>query len=142
MEAVAYDLDAWEETVPQLREVPAKPGKKVQVNVRVDAEIKRKAEAVLDLAGSSATQLVRMAYAKAAEGVDGYQEFVATCMGEPKREVVDGVDAVLSAGWEIAEQFYRSIGYDVEGGVRDTRSPEEVYEEAMAAHFEEKGLIR
>ena len=40
----------------------------IQLNVRVDAEVKRQAEEVLELMGSSVTELVRMALEKVSHG--------------------------------------------------------------------------
>lgn len=122
----------------------------IQLNVRVDAEVKRQAEEVLELMGSSVTELVRMALEKVSHGARDYVEARDVLSGTHRSkqaaasdEPIDFsmVDARLAKGWKAADDLYRSLGLDPSSLPKDERSWDAIYEEAMDAHFEEKGLL-
>lgn len=123
----------------------------IQLNVRVDAEVKRQAEEVLELMGSSVTELVRMALEKVSHGARDYVEARDVLSGAHHSKQVAAapdepidfsmVDARLAKGWKAADDLYRSFGLDPSSLPKDERSWDAIYEEAMDAHFEEKGLL-
>ena len=110
-----------------------------QVNVRLDAELKRSAEEVLTLMDSSATELIRSAYQKVARGAKDYAEAMEVLKGD--KGVDEQGESPLEQGWRVAEDFYRTISADPTFRELDERSWGEVYEEAATAHFEEKGVL-
>ena len=116
----------------------------VQLNVRVDADVKRQAEEVLELMGSSVTELVRMALEKVARGARDYVEARDALNDKHGGEtpVGNAIDQRLAEGWAIISDLYRSFGIDSSTLPVDERSWKEVYEEAMIAHYEEKGLLQ
>lgn len=111
-----------------------------QLNVRLDANVKQSAESVISLAGSSATEVIRELYTKIAGGAADYAEVMAVlCPGEGE-DAND--DSVVREGWSIADEFYSSIGYDVSAVPVEERPWDEVYANAMAEHFREKGVMQ
>ena len=111
-----------------------------QLNVRLNANVKQSVEEVISLAGSSATEVVRALYAKIAGGAADYAEVMAVlCPGEGE-DAID--DSVVRDGWSIADEFYSSIGHDVATAPVEERPWDEVYADAMAEHFREKGVMR
>ena len=123
----------------------------VQLNVRVDAEVKRRAEEVLELMGSSVTELVRMALEKVARGARDYVEARDALSDRPRSHLIDvseggpldldTVDPRLARGWKAVDDLYRGFGIDPSSLPKDDRPWDVIYEEAMDAHFEEKGLL-
>ncbi|MBQ3267592.1 MAG: hypothetical protein IJH08_06725 [Atopobiaceae bacterium] len=120
--------------------MPSSAGTLQQINVRLDADLKRRAEGVLSLMGSSATDLIRSAYEKVARGAGDYTEAMEVLKG-PKPTGAQLLDT-LRGGWSLSEGLYRSVGIDPPCLTVENRSWDEVYEDAMAAHFEEKGLLQ
>ena len=56
--------------------------------------------------------------------------------------VSDATDASLvSEGWKIADEFYRSIGCDSTAMPIEDRTWDDVYADAMNEHFCEKGIL-
>lgn len=119
----------------------ATASKMVQLNVRVDAEVKKQAEEVMRLMGTTSSQLVRALYEKVASGARDYDEAAAVLTGEAREEQCDA-NPPLATGWAAADDFYRSLGYARAGDVpADNRTWQQVYDEAMLSHYQEKGLI-
>ena len=111
-----------------------------QVNVRLDAGLKRRAEEVLALMGSSATDLIRSAYQKVARGAGDYVAAMEVLKGPAQPSAKD--DVPFSRGWHIADGFYESVGYDPGSVAADDLPWDEVYERTLAAHFAEKGVLQ
>ncbi len=111
-----------------------------QMNVRLDAELKRSAEDVLAFMGLSATEVIRALYAKIARGAADCSEAMAVLGADGPQGSPDG--SVPQQGWLIAEEFYRSIGCDLATPHMDERPWNVVYEDAMSEHFREKGLLQ
>lgn len=121
-------------------------GQMTQLNLRVNVQDKRQAEEVLRLMGTTTTELVRKVLAKVARGAKGYAELRAAldnaAEDKAERSEADPVNPVAAEGWAIVDDFCRSLGYESADAVpKDTRSWEEMYEEAMTAHYEEKGWL-
>lgn len=110
-----------------------------QLNVRLNADLKRSAEDVLSFVGSSATEVIRALYAKIACGAADYAKVMEALRVENVGSTRD--DSVLMEGWSITEAFYRSVGIDASSLSREDRPWDEVYAEAMDEHFHEKGLL-
>lgn len=108
-----------------------------QVNTRVDSSVKAQAEAVLELMGSSTAELVRSVFGKVARGSRDYEELAGIL--SDKSEAAP--DSLLADGWAASEAYYRTIGVDQSTAKTPERSWDELYAEAMDAHFSEKGLI-
>ena len=113
-----------------------------QLNMRVDAQDKRQAEEVLRLMGTTTTELVRKLLAKVARGAKDYAE-VADAIDTPPEHEPAQVNPVVLQCWAIVDDFCRSLGYErAEDMPKDTRSWAKRYEEAMSAHYEEKGWLQ
>lgn len=110
-----------------------------QVNVRLDPELKRRAEEVLALMGSSATELIRSSYEKVARGAGDYAEAMEVLKGSGQQP--SQLEDKLGEGWSICDEFYRSQGLDPAADELDDRPWDEVYAEAMTSHFREKGVM-
>lgn len=111
-----------------------------QVNVRLDADLKRNAEDVLSFVGLSATEAIRALYTKIARGAADCSEAMAVLGVGDSQEARD--DSVPQQGWLIAEEFYRSLGCDLATMHKEDRPWDEVYEDAMTEHFREKGVLQ
>ncbi len=109
-----------------------------QLNVRLDANVKRNADEVLSFVGSSATEVIRALFSKIAGGAADYVEIMAVLCPKDKKDVAG--ESIVSEGWSIADDFYRSIGYDPSVTPAEERSWNEVYTDAMDEHFREKGI--
>ena len=109
----------------------------VQVNVRVDRQLRERAEEVLHFSGMTLPGIIKDMIAKIAQGGEQCSEILSA---------VDTTPAPISAGspfdasWAAADQLYRDLGISSEPGL-DERDWETVYSESMDAHFREKGLI-
>lgn len=110
-----------------------------QLNVRLDAKVKQSAEEVLNFVGSSATEVVRALYAKIAGGAADYAEAMAVLCPNNKTDATDA--SLVSEGWKIADEFYRSIGCDSTAMPIEDRAWDDVYADAMNEHFCEKGIL-
>ncbi len=111
-----------------------------QLNVRLDANVKRMAEDVLSFVGSSATEIIRALYEKIACGAADYTEVMAVLSPKEDSNAADG--SLVCEGWSIAEEFYRSIGCDSSSLPIEARPWKDTYEEAMSEHFREKGVLQ
>lgn len=109
-----------------------------QLNVRLDANVKRNADEVLSFVGSSATEVIRALFSKIAGGAADYAEVMALLCPKDQKDIAS--ESVISEGWSIADEFYRSIGYDPSATPTEERSWDEVYSDAMDEHFREKGI--
>lgn len=111
-----------------------------QLNVRLNANVKRRAEDVIALADSSATEVIRALYTKIAGGAADYAEVMAVLCPSEGEEAVN--DSVVRGGWSIADEFYSSIGHDASIVPAEERPWDEVYANAMTEHFREKGIMQ
>lgn len=110
-----------------------------QLNLRVDPQVRQDAEAALGLAHTSVGDLVRAALAKAARSPEDCAELLRSVRTE-----ADGPDVAeaLRESWSAADDFCRSVGLGVASDPHAEQSWDELYDEAMAEHFAEKGLVR
>ena len=110
-----------------------------QVNVRVDRQVKNRAEEVLRLSGRSLSlpELIKKVVAKVAQG-GGQCEEVLAAVDDRHRTVAP--DAPFAASWAAADQLYADLGIAT-SPVSDDRDWDTIYSEAMDERYRQKGMI-
>lgn len=108
-----------------------------QVNVRVDRQVKNRAEEVLRLSGGSLPELIKKVVAKVAQG-GGQCEEVLAAVDDRQQSVAP--DTPFAASWAAADQLYADLGIAT-SPVSDDRGWETIYSEAMDEHYRQKGMI-
>ena len=108
-----------------------------QVNVRVDRQVKNRAEEALRLSGGSLPELIKKVVAKVAQG-GGQCEEVLAAVDDRKRAIAP--ESPFAASWAAADQLYADLGIVTLSG-SDDRDWETVYAEAMDEHYRKKGMI-
>lgn len=108
-----------------------------QVNVRVDRQVKNRAEEVLRLSGGSLPELIKKVVAKVAQGGGQCEEVLAAV--DDRRQTV-APDTPFDASWAAADQLYADLGIAT-SPVSDDRGWETIYSEAMDEHYRQKGMI-
>ena len=108
-----------------------------QVNVRVDRQVKNRAEEVLRLSGGSLPELIKKVVAKVAQG-DGQCEEVLAAVDDRQQTVAP--DTPFAASWAAADQLYADLGI-VTSPVSDDRDWDTIYSEAMDERYRQKGMI-
>lgn len=112
-------------------------GGMAQVNVRVDRQVKNRAEEVLRLSGGSLPELIKKVVAKVAQG-GGQCEEVLAAVDDRKQAVAP--DTPFAASWAAADQLYADLGIAT-SPVSDDRDWDTIYSEAMDEHYRQKGMI-
>lgn len=108
-----------------------------QVNVRVDRQVKNRAEEALRLSGGSLPELIKKVVAKVAQG-GGPCEEVLAAVDDRQQAIAPGYP--FAASWAMADQLYANLGIVTLSG-SDDRDWETVYAEAMDEHYRKKGMI-
>ena len=108
-----------------------------QVNVRVDRQVKNRAEEALRLSGGSLPELIKKVVAKVAQG-GGQCEEVLAAVDDRKRAIAP--ESPFAASWAAADQLYANLGIAASPGSAD-RDWDTVYAEAMDEHYRQKGMI-
>lgn len=108
-----------------------------QVNVRVDRQVKNRAEEALRLSGGSLPELIKKVVAKVAQGGGQCEEVLAAV--DDRRQTV-APDTPFAASWAAADQLYADLGIAT-SPVSDDRGWETIYSEAMGEHYRQKGMI-
>ena len=108
-----------------------------QVNVRVDRQVKNRAEEALRLSGGSLPELIKKVVAKVAQG-GGQCEEVLAAVDDRHRTVAP--DAPFAASWAVADQLYAGLGIAT-SPVSDDRDWDTIYSEAMDERYRQKGMI-
>ncbi len=108
-----------------------------QVNVRVDRQVKNRAEEALRLSGGSLPELIKKVVAKVAQGGSQCEEVLAA-VDDRKRAIAP--ESPFAASWAAADQLYADLGIVTLSG-SDDRDWETVYAEAMDEHYRKKGMI-
>jgi hypothetical protein len=108
-----------------------------QVNVRVDRQVKNRAEEVLRLSGGSLPELIKKVVAKVAQG-GGQCEEVFAAVDDRQQTVAP--DAPFAASWAVADQLYADLGIAT-SPVSDDRDWDTIYSEAMDERYRQKGMI-
>lgn len=108
-----------------------------QVNVRVDRQVKNRAEEVLRLSGGSLPELIKKVVAKVARGGGQCEEVLAAV---DDRQQTVAPDTPFAASWAAADQLYADLGI-VTSPVSDDRDWDTIYSEAMDERYRQKGMI-
>ena len=112
-------------------------GGMAQVNVRVDRQVKNRAEEALRLSGGSLPELIKKVVAKVAQGGSQCEEVLAA-VDDRKRAIAP--ESPFAASWAAADQLYADLGIVTLSG-SDDRDWDTVYAEAMDEHYRKKGMI-
>lgn len=109
-----------------------------QVNVRVDRQVKNRAEEALRLSGGSLPELIKKVVAKVAQGGGQCEEVLAAV---DDRQQVVAPDTPFTASWAAADRLYADLGI-VASSVSDDRGWDTIYSEAMDERYRQKGMIQ
>ena len=108
-----------------------------QVNVRVDRQVKARAEEALRLSGGSLPELIKKVVAKVAQGGGQCEEVLAAV---DDRQQAIAPESPFAASWAAADQLYEKLGIAASPG-SDDRDWDTVYAEAMDERYRQKGMI-
>lgn len=108
-----------------------------QVNVRVDRQVKDRAEEALQLSGGSLSELIKKVVAKVAQGGSQCEEVLAAV---DDRQHAIALESPFAASWAAADQLYADLGIVTLSGSAD-RDWDTVYAEAMDERYRQKGMI-
>ena len=109
-----------------------------QVNVRVNRQVKNRAEEALRLSGASLPELIKKVVAKVAQGGGQCEEVLATV---DDRQQTVAPDTPFAASWAAADQLYADLGIAT-SPVSDDRDWDVIYSDAMDEHYRQKGMIQ
>lgn len=109
-----------------------------QVNVRVDRQVKNRAEEALRLSGASLPELIKKVVAKVAQGGGSCEEVLSAVDDQLPSA---GATSLFAASWAAADQFYADLGIAT-SSVSDDRDWDAIYSEAMDEHYRQKGMIQ
>lgn len=108
-----------------------------QVNVRVDRQVKNRAEEALRLSGGSLPELIKKVVAKVAQGGGQCEEVLAAVDDQLPSA---GATSPFAASWAAADQLYADLGIATPP-VSDDRDWDTIYSEAMDERYRQKGMI-
>ena len=109
-----------------------------QVNVRVDRQVKNRAEEALRLSGASLPELIKKVVAKVAQGGGQCEEVLSAVDG---RQQTVAHDTPFAASWAAADRLYADLGIAT-SLVSDDRGWDTIYSDAMDEHYRQKGMIQ
>lgn len=109
-----------------------------QVNVRVDRQVKNRAEEVLRLSGASLPELIKKVMAKVAQGGGSCEEVLSAVDDQLPSA---GSTSPFVASWAAADQLYADLGIAT-SPVSDDRDWDTIYSEAMDERYRQKGMIQ
>ena len=109
-----------------------------QVNVRVDRQVKNRAEEALRLSGGSLPELIKKVVAKVAQGGGQCGEVLAAV---DDRQQTVAPNTPFAASWAAADRLYADLGIAT-SPVSDDRDWDAIYSEAMDEHYRQKGMIQ
>lgn len=109
-----------------------------QVNVRVDRQVKNRAEEALQLSGRSLPDLIKKVVAKVARGGGQCEEVLSAVDG---RQQTIAHDTPFAASWAAADRLYADLGIAT-SPVSDERDWDVIYSDAMDEHYRQKGMIQ
>lgn len=113
-------------------------GSMAQVNVRVDRQVKNRAEEALRLSGGSLPELIKKVVTKVAQGGGQCEEVLSAVDG---RQQAVAPDTPFAASWAAADRLYADLGIAA-SPVSDDRGWDAIYSEAMDEHYRQKGMIQ
>lgn len=109
-----------------------------QVNVRVDRQVKNRAEEALRLSGASLPELIKKVVAKVAQGGGSCEEVLSAVDDQLPSA---GATSLFAASWAAADQLYADLGIAA-SPVSDDRGWDVIYSDAMDEHYRQKGMIQ
>lgn len=109
-----------------------------QVNVRVERQVKNRAEEALRLSGRSLPDLIKKVVAKVAQGGGQCEEVLSAVDG---RQQTVAHDTPFAASWAAADRLYADLGIAALP-VSDDRGWDVIYSDAMDEHYRQKGMIQ
>ena len=109
-----------------------------QVNVRVDRQVKNRAEEVLRLSGASLPEFIKKVVAKVAQGGGSCEEVLSAVDDQLPSA---GSTSPFVASWAAADQLYADLGIAT-SPVSDDRDWDTIYSEAMDERYRQKGMIQ
>ena len=109
-----------------------------QVNVRVDRQVKNRAEEALRLSGASLPELIKKVVAKVAQGGGSCEEVLSAVDDQLPSA---GATSLFAASWAAADQLYADLGIDA-SPASDDRDWDVIYSDAMDEHYRQKGMIQ
>lgn len=107
-----------------------------QVNVRVDRQVKNRAEEALRISGGTLPELIKKVVAKVAQGGGSCEEVLSAVEDQLPSA---GATSPFVASWAV-DRLYADLGIDT-SSASDDRSWDTVYSEAMDEHYRQKGMI-
>ena len=113
-------------------------GGMAQVNVRVDRQVKNRAEEALRLSGASLPELIKKVVAKVAQGGGSCEEVLSAVDDQLPSA---GATSLFAASWAAADQLYADLGIAT-SSVSDDRDWDAIYSEAMDERYRQKGMIQ
>lgn len=108
-----------------------------QVNVRVDRQVKDRAEEALRLSGTSLPELIKKVVAKVAQGGGSCEEVL---LAVDDQQPSAGAISPFVASWAAADQLCADLGIAT-SPVSDDRDWDTIYSEAMDEHYRQRGMI-
>lgn len=108
-----------------------------QVNVRVDRQVKNRAEEALRLSGASLPELIKKVVAKVAQGGGSCEEVLSAVDDQLPSA---GATSLFAASWAAADQLYADLGIAT-SPVSGDRDWDTIYSEAMDERYRQKGMI-
>lgn len=108
-----------------------------QVNVRVDRQVKNRAEEALRLSGGSLPEFIKKVVAKVAQGGGSCEEVLSAVDDQLPSA---GATSPFAASWAAADQLYADLGIAA-SPVSDDRGWDTIYSEAMDERYRQKGMI-
>lgn len=109
-----------------------------QVNVRVDRQVKNRAEEALRLSGRSLPEFIKKVVAKVSQG-GGQCEEVLAAVDDRQQTVAH--DTPFAVSWAAADRLYADLGIAT-SPVSDDRDWDVIYTDAMDEHYRQKGMIQ
>lgn len=109
-----------------------------QVNVRVDRQVKNRAEEVLRLSGGSLPELIKKVVAKVAQGGGSCEEVLSAVDDQLPSA---GGTSPFVASWAAADQLYADLGIDT-SSTSDDRDWDTIYSETMDERYRQKRMIQ
>lgn len=113
-------------------------GGMAQVNVRVDRQVKNRAEEALQLSGRSLPELIKKVVVKVAQGGGQCEEVLSAVDG---RQHAIAPESPFAASWAAADRLYADLGIAA-STVSEDRDWDTVYAEAMEERYRQKGMIQ
>lgn len=123
------------------------PAKTVQMNVRIDADLKKQGDRAFERIGNSPSEMVRALWRYAsrhANEPETLRHLVEELEGEGEGEAQDVILEPTRQGWEIMEEAYRALGITPAPLPEDDEERlayyDELKEEAWLDRQRERGL--